>query len=98
MLFFYARMSNLFMCIHQRGIMYLLHHGISAKLKYNFFFSDEPETISISQAIQQANRAISESCPDYLQGYLALTDSIIDHIENAKPSDPSTELKPLKKV
>ena len=60
-------------------------------------FSDEPKTISIAQAIKLAKRAIAENRPDYLEGYLALNDSIVDLIESAKPPTPS-DVEPLKKV
>ena len=54
-------------------------------------------TISIAQAIKLAKQAIVENHPDYLEGYLALNDSIVDLIESAKP--PSTsDVEPLKKV
>ena len=68
---------------------------ISAYIPQNLIFSDGCETVSISEAILQAKVAIDENCPDYLNGYLALTDAIIDLIQNAKPSDSPG---PLKKV
>lgn len=84
------------MCLHHNN--YYVSKYCNCQYRCPFSCSDGSETVSISQAILQAKRAIEENCPNYLNGYLALTDAIIDLIQNAKPSDFHACAGPLKKV
>lgn len=69
-------------------------------LDFNCSNRNEPVTVSIGEAVEQAKRALDENSPDYLQGYLALTDTILDHIMNAKCGNdmPSRDHEKLKEV